>query len=706
MTYSGANNSYNDGDKEITDLVNECVSHWDECWADNVRSFKDSMKKNFEGPMSDSTKNNLKSDDIMPFECNTLEAHISRLLGDFSLANMGIKVTPSDLQPESQIPGLITAAFEQIFYKSDSDTMQTQVNRNQLGGGYGVMRVKKVYTDESSFSTEPRIENAPDPTLCGFDPTAVLVHKGDGDYCFEFVPYTKDYFEDKFNVDPTRISFPAIGNAGNEFAWKKNNGKDDIYYVCDFYCKKRKQAKIYRTPKGNLTAAQWNKLREASIGTGSPEVFVDIKTFPSRSTQFEKIHRYQVCGDKLLSESVTDLKYLPLVFIDGNSITIQGKQKVRSLTHNVQQAQEVKDILWSKATDLLMRQDKSKLLIAEEAMPTSEESKLPWKNPQKSYSMYVYKAYKKEESGQVMPVPPPTIMPPEPISQELLAAKSEADQLIQLGLGSFDAQQGNIGPQVVSGKAILAGAAQSNAAARPYLINFASCFRQVIDILVDLIPKCYKEFAQFNVKNDTGDKEVVTLNGPGGLQASDLEPNKLNVYVSLDGSFEAQRANAMQQLTQLSTTNAGLAQLLSGPGLPLLLKNLDIDGKSELIAISEQQIQQSQNQPPQPNPAMMAAQAKIMQQQTNAQKAHNDFMIDQGNLNIRQQEANQDGYKIHGKVQTELANTNINAAGTMHNASTAIEHHNLEVQKLYTPTPDAKIGLEESIMENNSGEQK
>lgn len=702
MTYSGATSSYSDGDKEITDLVNECVSHWDEYWADNVRSFKNSMKRNFEGPMSDSTKNNLKNDDIFPFECNTLEPYISRLLGDFSFSDMGVEVSASDTDPTSQIPSLMTAIFKQIYYKSDSDTVQTQLYRQVLGGGYGVMRARTEYVDELSFSTQPRIEHAPDPTLCGFDPTAVLVHKGDGDYCFEFVPYTKDYFEDKFNVDPTRISFPAIGNAGTEFAWRKNNGRDDVYYVCDFYCKKRKQARIYRTPKGNLTAAQWNKLREASIGTGSPEVFVDIKTFPSRSTQFEKIYRYQVCGDKLLSESVTDLDKLPLVFFDGNSVTIQGKQKIRSFTHNVQQAQEVKDILWSKATDLLMKQGESKLIIAEEAMPTSEASKLPWKNPQKSYSMYVYKAYR-EEKGQFMPVPPPNIMPPEPISQELLAAKSEADQLIQLGLGSFDAQQGNIGQQVVSGKAILAGAAQSNSAAKPYLINFSSCFRQVIDILVDLIPQCYKELAQFDVKDSTGVDGVVTLNGPTGLQASDLEPNKLNVYVSLNGSFEAQRANAMQQLTQLSTTNAGLAQLLSGQGLPLLLQNLDIVGKSELIAMAEQQIQQSQNQPPQPNPAMIAAQAKIMQQQTNARKVNNDYMIDQGNLMIRQQEANQDGYKIHGKVQTELANTNINAAETMHEAAAKIEHHNLEVEKLYTPTPDAKIDLETAMMENDDG---
>ena len=706
MAYSATPTYSNQDNSEIIEIVNGSVRDWNDAFSHNIENFAKSMKMNFEDPMTNATKQVLRSKGINPFTCNTLEAYISRMLGDFSFADMGIDVQEADITNDggtSPIPSLMSAIFEEIFYKSDADTVQTQLMRNVLGGGYGVCRVRTRYVDDKSFSTEPVIENVLDPTLCGFDAMAQDVYKGDSDFCFEFVPYTKDDFEDVFGVDPSSLGIP--GNYGNgALQWRKSNGNVDLYYVCDFYCKKRKSITIYKTPYGNLTSREYNKLIE-NTPANAPLAFADIKTYPSRRTQAENIYRYKVFNETLLEQTQTNLDKLPLVFFDGNSVWVDGKQITRSFTHNVMQAQQSKDILESKALDALMNQGTSKLLFPVAAVPQTEGLKEVWDNGNGAeYSRYPYVDYAPSDNGEpARSLPAPQYLPPEPISQELLSAKGDMDQLIQLGLGSFDAQQGNIGGSGsdLSGKAILAGAAQSNSAAKPYFINFASCFKQVIDILVDLIPGCYKEVQTFITTTSTGSKQPITLNGDNGdVQYSDLQPNKLNVYVSLGGSFEAQREKALQSLSQIASWNQGLAQLLSGQGLPALLENLDIVGKQEIISMAEQQLEQQQNQPQQPDPAMMKVQAQMEANQNTATKNANDFNIAQQEVNLRGQEIGIKAIATHGKVSNETARTQIKATAEANNAASDMEGTNLERDKMNFPTPDAKLDFMESMHGN------
>ena len=153
-------------------------------------------------------------------------------------------------------------------------------------------------------------------------------------------------------------------------------------------------------------------------------------------------------------------------------------------------------------------------------------------------------------------------------------------------------------------------------------------------------------------------------------------------------------------LSQIASWNQGLAQLLSGQGLPALLENLDIVGKQEIISMAEQQLEQQQNQPQQPDPAMMKVQAQMEANQNTATKNANDFNIAQQEVNLRGQEIGIKAIATHGKVSNETARTQIKATAEANNAASDMEGTNLERDKMNFPTPDAKLDFMESMHGN------
>ncbi len=697
--------------KKVEDIVikvNNSIKDWSEYFEQNIRRYKDSMRRNFVDSVSDEMRATLSNNRIAVFSCNEMEAYISRIRGDISFTDMGVQVEQANeinSQP-SQAPELFNAIFEKIWYNSDIDTVNAQTTMFMLGGGWSVVKAKTKYVSDDSFSTEPYVEAVADPTLCGFDVGAKKIHKGDGEYCFQFIPYTEEDFESEFGFNPRARS---KGYSSTCFPWQANIGGKPFYYVCDFYCKVADPTFIYKMPptiaamsgKNTMTASEYREFKQ-SVPANSPVVIPDLATtkWPKRKSQNKSLFRYKVHGEQLLEEATKlESNELPLIFIDGNSVTVNGKQTTRSYTYNIQEAQEVKDVLYSVTIDGLLNQGKAQIMMPEAGLPTDEKDLVPYQNPQVSYPLMVYKDY---DAKNGRPVAPPSRTTPEPISQELLNEKDMSRQLMANALGSYDAQQGNIGGSGsdISGKAILAGAAQSNNASKPYLVNFTSCYRQIIKALMDLIPLCYRELSVFTVKDSIGQESKVTLNGSAGLQYADLAPNKYNVYVSLGSSFEAQREKSLETLTSLSQSNPMLQQILAGQGLPFLLKNVEINGKSELIAMVEQQLEQQQNQPPQPDPAMMKVQAQMEANQNTAIKNANDFNIAQQDVNLRGQEIGIKAMATHGKVSNETARTQIKQTVEANNAASDMEGINLEREKMSSPTPDAKLDFMESMHGN------
>ena len=647
----------------------EKINSWFNYWQTNNISFNENKKFIMVSTLTNADKSSLQAAGLNTREFNVLGAYISRLIGEFSMQSPQSVVKSLDENAvTSKTVDIVHSIIRNITSNSLSNSNDIEVYRDILCGGFSATRLGTKYVSEYSFDQDIYEIKCDDPTLVGFDPDAKEVHKGDGEFAFEMIPIKLDAFKEKYpniNIDGGNKK----GRSSNSFRWFFNKNNEDYIMVCDFFLKEKKESKIYLmgnnsiiTDKGEiqiqedqiLTKQEYDDLI-ASIPEGSPSLPPIPKD--ERKTSKTCIYRYRLIGNQIIEHKLkTDLNYLPYIFIDGDSVMVEGQQITRPYFYNAKDAQTTKNIVANIFIGQLQELRNTTMVMQEEALPSDTSLHLAYKNPQKNYGTYFYKGTMKTEAGELIQLPAPTPLPPSQIPVEIYNTFIGMDSSIQNLLGSYDAQQGNLNG-TMSGVAILAGATQSNAAAKPFMINYIASRNQAYKIMVDMIPNYYKTNRTIPVLYPDGSRGYETINDKNNPDSIlDYSPNVLDVSVTEGVSFEAQKDKAVRALTMLSQANPGLNQLLSGKGLPVLLSNLDIKDSDKLVVMAEEQIKQVEqaqaNNQGQPNPAMVALELQKKQQMLDEQK----MMMD---AKEKEQRLEFDRFKLQQSAEKQALNASI-----------------------------------------------
>lgn len=592
-------------------------------FAKNYERFKKNKRFAFVEAMYEEDKEKLKAADIPSLNFNVTEAYISRLRGEFSIMNPAPKIEAADGDSTNPMPEILTSLYRASLSKSGAENIDNEVLKDLLGGGFSALEVYTDYEHEDTFDQMPMVRRVYDPTLCGFDPYAVLPHKGDGNYCYTLYPKRKEEFEKEFDVSTDDMSF---AKSSDGFNWSYRTNKDEkVLYVCDYYEKKVKQQTLYKLTDGRtVTKSEYEEILDQAekIMDVPPQIAVSQKDGKpmERKSSHTIIMRYQFCGDKVLSKEETDYAYLPIVYFDADSVSIDGEQIIRSYIYNAIDPQRAKNMAANSFFDEMMNLRRTRTLMSERALPDGDDLQDAWLHPERTYAALVYKDVDPETGA---PIPAPQIFPNAPIPQELYASFEGLDRTIQSTLGAYDAQLGIQGNDI-SGKAIIAGATQANSAAKPIMINYIASMNQVLRIFVDLVPKYIVTPRTVPTIAADGTRSYQRVNDPNDPNSVDLqyEPNAFNVYIEESVSFEMQKQQALEVMTKMMSAVPALEQLMDGPGLPILLSNLDIKDSDKLQALAEKQAeaaQQQSQQPQPPNPEMIDLQLKQQSQQFDQQ---------------------------------------------------------------------------------------
>lgn len=628
---------------------------------DNIERFNASKEFIFLSGMDKADEANLIAAGKPVLSFNQTESYVSRLRGEFSIANPEIKMTPVSDSPQSQSTvKVLTSILRSILYNSASDSVDNEIYKDILGGGFSVLKVGTKYQAHDSFDQVGVIENVYDPTMCGFDLYAKTPHKGDGEYCYELYPKRKGEFEQMFpSISIDDLSFNKKGD-GFSWAYTPTDEGEEVIIVCDYYVKNKKKAKYYRLSDGNVVDdKEYQSMQEQIPSSGDPVVMPSV--VETKQATKTTIDRYRLIGSEVLDYEQTSFEYLPLIFFDGNSVRIKNKQTTRSYIHNVIDAQRAKNIAANCFFDEMQNLRATTLIADERGIPTNPVYQDAYLNPDERHAAMVYNGW--DDDKQQM-VAPPSALPRAPIPPELYLAFSGMDDAIQKGLGAYDAQQGDISSGNLSGKAIIAGATQSNAAAKPFMINYMASMNQVVKALLDIISKFYITPRTVPIINDDGTRGYRKINDPGDPESTlQYSPNDFDVFVSPGASFEAQKNQALEAMTSLAEAIPGVNQLLSGPGLPIVFENLDVKGAETLKSLAEQSIAQEKNAPQQPNPQQQEMELKQQQMQL-------DHTYKMGQLGIQQQQVQQGQDKLDMQKQTAYSSL-----------MTAYEESQAEIQK-------------------------
>jgi hypothetical protein len=600
-------------------------------------------------------------------EFNILEAYISRLLGEFSKQEPDIEVSSDDqTQSDAMTIKVVEQHLRHILTDAKNHHTKYEVYKDLLSGGFSSLKVTTDYANPMSFHQMINIERVYDPTLVGYDQLARYSHKGDGRFCFELFPMSKEDFEDEYpNIPTDRLNFRR-DFAG--FNWSYLNDSTPTLIVADYYEKKKKEVKIVLVngengaPPQTMTMEKYNKkINEWRDITVPPSIIGK-----PRKTILDTIVRYRCIENCVIEYEETDFTYLPLVFVDGNSVMIKTpkngnvRQVTRPYVYHAKGAQRLKNYAGIALANEIENIVQHKFIIKKEALPKEEDLLQALKDIQKPSNVVVNAFYEKDPN---MPIPEPireiVRMPAPP---ETLQAFTGSDSLIQNILGSYDASLG-INNNQLSGIALVEAASQSNAAAMPYIVGYLQGYQRAIQIYVDLMPKYSTTPRTLPLVDEQGKKGFIKINQKDGMNMF-YDANSLNVVIKAGASFQVQKSRTLMMVKEMMGMSQPFAQFIAEKGLPFVLDNMEgkgvdqlkemVDGWLQEMQQQKQMAIQAQQQQLQNNPIMMRNQIDMAKLQHEKNKDEMQFKIDMAELEQKERKIIADLERTHDQNAVAL----------------------------------------------------
>lgn len=675
---------------------------------ENYDRYNEFIRFVFESNLSGDEITLLQSINRPQLEFNILESRISRLLGEFSKQEPDIYVTADD---ESKADWMTMKVVEQhlrhVLLDIDNEHTRYEVYKDLLAGGFSVFKVFTDYANSMSMEQVIRIDRA-EPTLCVFDKLARLPHKGDGMFCAELFPKSKEDFEEEFPDVPTNTLSFRRDFAG--FNWSYINDNSSIILVADYYEKVKREQTIVNVrddenPSGKVMTMQayrklvdeWDDITVPPVQIGKP-----------RKTMIDRIDRYRVIANQVLEYEQTDHTKLPLVFVDGSSVMVKTpkngnvRQVCRPYVYNAKGAQRLKNYAGIALANEIENGTQAKLMVAVEALPKQDEFLDAYKNPQTA-NIYAFNSV--HENNPEMPISNPIReVQKMPCPPEIIQAFSGADSLVEQVLGSYDASLG-INNNQLSGVAIVEGATQSNSAAMPYVVGFMQGLQRASQIYVDLLPKYYTTPRTIPVLDEEGNRSFVKINTDDGLPF-DFDTNALNVVVKAGASFQVQKSRTIMMVKEMMGMSPLFAQFIADKGLNFVLDNMEGKGIEQLKSMVDEWQQeqakmkemamQQQQQEMQNNPAVLKQQVDMQKLQMEAKKNEAQFAVDMEKIQLEK-------YKTEADIHMNETGASVQLVKAM--TERLAKHTDLEIKRMDMSHRHLKEAIEVHHMKTSKNQE-
>jgi hypothetical protein len=572
-------------------------------------------------------------------EFNVLASRIARLKGEFSKQEPDVSVRADD---ETKADWVTQKVVEQHIRHTlldlDNHNTRVQVFDDLLSGGFSVLKVFTDYANSMSMDQIIKIERC-EPTLCVFDKVTKFSHKGDGRFCAELFPKTKEEFLEEYpDIPVNTISFRRDFGG---FQWSYINDNTEILIVADYYEKKKSEKTIVQVRDGKVMikedydkmVEEWDELTVPPAIIGKP-----------RKTLLERIVRYRCIENQVIEYAETDYEMLPLIFVVGCSAMVRTpkngnvRQVCLPYVYHAKGAQRLKNYAGISLANEIENQMQHKIMIAKEALPKEEIFLSAYKDVQRASTLVFNSVY---EENPEMPINNPIREVQRiPAPPEVVQAFMGADSLMEQILGSYDAALG-INDNQLSGRAIRAGAMQSNSAAQPYVEGFDQGYNRAFEIYVSLLPKIYTTPRTLPIVDEEGRRNFVKINQEEGVPF-DFDSNVLNVCVKTGASFQIQKSETIMMIKEIMGMSPEFANFINSKGLNFVLENMEGKGIDQLKSMVDewqeeqekmkQQAMQMQQSEMQNNPALLKQQVDIQKLQLEAQKNEMQFNVDMAKL--------------------------------------------------------------------------
>ncbi len=519
-----------------------------------------------------------------------------------------------------------------ISYQSQNDLIYQTAFKQALMMGYGAFEISLDYENPTSFNQIIKFELIPDVKRTSFDPTALKPHKGDGNFCARQYVYTKEEFYATYpNVlNPVSYSDPR---SLLDFQWETR----DTIVVCKYTRKEWYPVKIYLLTDGRtVTEDEWfdmqDEIKMQEELASASEIVGDIirKTIPrikaERMSKDYKIRQYVLTQNQIIEFNDWPSKFLPIIFVDGDSNFIDGQQYTRSFIHEAKDAQKFVNYVGSEIAAEIKNRRREQWIGTPDNIIGNEQM---WRNPELQSGILIAKPDPK--TGAM-----PAKLPPWELSPTLLQQFQRGGQDIReiLGFSENEALQGHD----MSGKARRERKLEGSMSAYVWFDNLNQAIEQGGRVVLDLLPVIAGEDERHMVISKAdGRTDSITLNKRAGEDSSGepiienaLDRGNYDIEIDTGPSFAVQKDMALEFFQQTLQANPQVFPLIAD----LWAKNLDVQYMPQIAerfktlvppqVLAKEEGKQLPPQPPSPQEQMMQAEMQQKQQQIqmNEQKMH------------------------------------------------------------------------------------
>ena len=536
---------------------------------------------------------------------NKLDGFIRQVCNQQRQARPRMKAHSMNSAANAKVADILTGIFKHIEVNSDADAAYDTAFEFAVRMGWGYWRVVTDYVREDSFDQEIYIKPIVNPFTVYFDPNSQMPDGSDAETCLITEVMSKKDFRAQYPNADDGGNFNNRGTGDADADWIM---KEDIR-IAEWWYTERKKTKLLLLSDGTQVFKEDAPSDELMAAAG---VFV----VSERDTIRKLIKWCKLTGMEVLEESTWAGKYIPIVPVYGQQITIDDKRKKYGLVRMAKDPQRMYNYWRTALTESVALAPKAKWLLAE-GQDEGHENEWAQANI-KAAPVLRYK--QKDIEGQ--PAPVPTRLQPEAPPAGIVEATSAINNDLQTVVGIFDANQFAQGNQ--SGKAIRGQQMQIDMTNYHYFDNLTRSLKQTGRIILDLIPKIYDKERVMRIIGYDNRPEMVTINqrqvDESGVEKiiNDVTVGEYDIYMDTGPGYQSKRQEAVESMVPLLQANPELFQAAGD----LVFRNMDFPGADviadRLAAMNPMaKIDEKSDIPPQAQMQLMMSQKTIadLQQQ-------------------------------------------------------------------------------------------
>lgn len=597
---------------------------------------------------------------------NKLYDPVKKLIGEQRKNKPDLMVRSLTGRASQEDINLRSDLIRSICYQSQNDLVYQSAFRSALLMGYGAFQVCLDYESPKSFNKVIRYDIIPDATMCSWDPTAIKPHKGDGNFCSRRFIFTRDEFFATFPyvMNPVSFSDPYLLL---DYQWITK----DTICIADEFVKEWFPLIIYKLSNGeSVTEEQWKErekkfedMREFTEDSITGEIVIrEIpKIVGERQTQDYRIMHYRMIRDRIIDFSEWPSRQLPILFVDGDSYYVEGRQYTKSFIHEARDAQKLLNYSRSETAAELKNRRREQWMGTPDNIIGNEQQ---WRNPETQQGILIAKPDPK--TGMM-----PQKMPAWDISQGLFATSSASGQDIREILGFSENEE--IQGRDISGKARRERKLEGSMSAAVFFSNLNQAIEQSGRIVSDLLPYIFEENEErhFVITKRDGKSESIIINQrEDDKVVNQIVKGEYDIEIDVGPSFAIQKEIALEFLQQTLQAFPQAFPLIAD----LWAKNLDVQFMPQISERFKTMVppeivakEEGKPLPPkQPSPQEMMIQQEMQNKQQEIMERAEELRIRQekhelekAELMMKAREMQSKGVREAQSSQTEMTKANL-----------------------------------------------